>query len=182
MHLLPDHRTAWRDSGRLSPQMGNWIFGCDVCQEVCPWNEAGATQVSELNALAELLALDETEFRARFRKSAMKRTKRRGLLRNVAIALGNTGNPGAVPILEQSLRQESEPLIDRTWPGRSGGWAVSSRKKSSRQPARLSATPRWPPKSPTRFRRRHRREIPGWLLSCFQWSQSLRERGPRDER
>ena len=96
----------------LRPQMGNWIFGCDVCQEVCPWNEAGATQVSELQPyLPELLALDETEFRARFRKSAIKRTKRRGLLRNVAIALGNTGNPGAVPILEQSLRQESEPLI-----------------------------------------------------------------------
>ena len=163
--------------------MGNWIFGCDVCQEVCPWNEAGAKQVSELQPyLPELLALDEAEFRARFRKSAIKRTKRRGLLRDIAIALGNSGNPGAVPILEQSLRQENEPLIRFHVAWALGRLAVSSREKSSRQPARLSATPRWPPKSPTRFRRRHRRETPRWLLSCFQWSQSLRERGPRDER
>jgi len=96
----------------LRPQIGNWIFGCDICQEVCPWNEEGRLQVSELQPyLSDLLALDEAGFRARFRNSAIKRAKRRGLLRNVAVALGNTGNPDAVPILEQSLREEPEPLV-----------------------------------------------------------------------
>jgi epoxyqueuosine reductase len=96
----------------LRQQIGNWIFGCDVCQEVCPWNEEGRSQVSELQPyLPDLLALDEEGFRARFRKSAIKRNKRRGLLRNVAVALGNSGNRDAVPILERSLREESEPLV-----------------------------------------------------------------------
>ncbi len=96
----------------LRAQIGNWIFGCDICQEVCPWNEEGRSRVSELQPyLPDLLALDEAGFRARFRNSAIKRAKRRGLLRNVAVALGNTGNPDAVPILEQSLREETEPLV-----------------------------------------------------------------------
>lgn len=96
----------------LRPQVGNWIFGCDVCQEVCPWNEEGPAEFSELQPyLPDLLALDEEGFRARFRKSAIKRAKRRGLLRNVAIALGNTGNSDAIPHLEKSLRDESEALV-----------------------------------------------------------------------
>jgi epoxyqueuosine reductase len=96
----------------LRPHLGNWIFGCDICQEVCPWNEEGRVQVSALQPyLPELLMLDEEGFRARFRKSAVKRAKRRGLLRNVAVALGNTGNPDAVPVLEHALRNEPEPLV-----------------------------------------------------------------------
>jgi epoxyqueuosine reductase len=96
----------------LRPHLGNWIFGCDICQEVCPWNEASRTQPSELEPyLPDLLMLDEEGFRARFRKSAIKRAKRRGLLRNVAVALGNTGNPDAVPVLADALRREPEPLV-----------------------------------------------------------------------
>jgi epoxyqueuosine reductase len=96
----------------LRPQLGNWIFGCDICQEVCPWNEEGRVEVSELQPyLPDLLMLDDEGFRARFRKSALKRAKRRGLLRNVAVALGNTGNPDAVPVLEHALRHEPEPLV-----------------------------------------------------------------------
>jgi epoxyqueuosine reductase len=96
----------------LRPQMGNWIFGCDICQEVCPWNEEGTAQPSELQPyLPDLLMLDEAAFRERFRKSAIKRAKRRGLLRNVAVALGNTGNPEAVAVLAQVLRIEPEPLV-----------------------------------------------------------------------
>ena len=108
--------------------MGNWIFGCDICQEVCPWNEAGSSDASELQPyLPELLALDEEGFRARFRKSAVKRTKRRGLLRNVAVALGNTGNPDAVAPLADALRREREPLVRShvAWAlGRLGGDAA----------------------------------------------------------
>jgi epoxyqueuosine reductase len=96
----------------LRPHLGNWIFGCDICQEVCPWNEEGRVEAPELQPyLPDLLMLDEEGFRARFRKSAIKRTKRRGLLRNVAVALGNTGNPDAVAVLEYSLRNEHEPLV-----------------------------------------------------------------------
>ena len=60
--------------------------------------------------LTELMALDEAAFRARFKGSPIKRTKRRGLLRNVAVALGNWGSPEALPILEKA-RQDPEPLI-----------------------------------------------------------------------
>jgi epoxyqueuosine reductase len=96
----------------LRAQMGNWIFGCDICQEVCPWNEAGGAKASELEPyLPELLTLDEESFRTRFRYSAIKRTKRRGLLRNVAVALGNTRNPDAVAPLADALRREREPLV-----------------------------------------------------------------------
>jgi epoxyqueuosine reductase len=96
----------------LRSHLGNWIFGCDICQEVCPWNEPGRSHASELEPyLPDLLMLDDEGFRARFRKSAIKRAKRRGLLRNAAVALGNTGNPDAAGVLAQSLRVEPEPLV-----------------------------------------------------------------------
>jgi epoxyqueuosine reductase len=99
----------------LRPKMGNWIFGCDVCQDVCPWNKKFATPQAELikellPSLSELMTLDEAGFRVRFNRSAIRRTKRRGLLRNVAIALGNSGNPEAIPILQTALH-DPEPLI-----------------------------------------------------------------------
>src|SRR5262249_41365102 len=112
----------------LRPHLGNWIFGCDICQEVCPWNDEGGTQASELEPyLPDLMMLDEEEFRVRFRKSAIKRTKRRGLLRNVAVAMGNTGNPDAVVVLAEALRREHEPLVRShiAWAlGRLGGTAA----------------------------------------------------------
>jgi epoxyqueuosine reductase len=99
----------------LRARLGNWIFGCDVCQEVCPWN-GDAMRTANVNdeltpALIDLMQLDEDGFRRRYGKTAIKRTKRRGLLRNAAIALGNSGNPEAVPILVYSLENELEPLI-----------------------------------------------------------------------
>lgn len=99
----------------LRPKLGNWIFGCDVCQEVCPWNEKFARPRDELvemlfPSLPELLTLDDAAFRARFRASALWRTKRRGLLRNVAVALGNSGNPQAITPLSTALH-DPEPLV-----------------------------------------------------------------------
>ncbi|MSQ46934.1 MAG: tRNA epoxyqueuosine(34) reductase QueG [Deltaproteobacteria bacterium] len=109
----------------LRPKMGNWIFGCDVCQDVCPWNEklgrSRKDHVREdlvredlvdvlLPSLPELLMLDDAGFRARFRHSAILRPKRRGLLRNVAIALGNSGNPEAIAPLRSAL-SDPEPLV-----------------------------------------------------------------------
>jgi len=99
----------------MRPQLGNWIFGCDVCQEVCPWNDdhARAAPINEglMPALADLMALDDDGFRRRFARSAIKRTKRRGLLRNSAIVLGNSGNPAAIPILVRALDHDPEALI-----------------------------------------------------------------------
>ena len=97
----------------LRAKLGNWIFGCDICQEVCPWNEPfNETVAMELMpSMPELMMLDDAGFSRRFSKSAVKRAKRRGLLRNVAVALGNTANREAVPILARTMENEREPLI-----------------------------------------------------------------------
>ncbi len=97
----------------LRPKLGNWIFGCDVCQEVCPWNvSAGATSNDALMPfLPGLMALDDEGFRRRFGQSAVARTRRRGLLRNAAVVLGNSGNPDAIAILARTLAGEPEALV-----------------------------------------------------------------------
>ena len=110
-YLTIEHRGAI--SPALRPKLGNWIFGCDICQEVCPWNTKFA-QPQHIEALfpslPELMALDDEGFRRRYRKTALWRTKRRGLLRNVAVALGNSGNPRAIPPLHHALH-DPEALI-----------------------------------------------------------------------
>jgi epoxyqueuosine reductase len=98
----------------LRPKIGNWIFGCDICNDVCPWNDDHTSDhdVDDIMPrLPDLLALNEEQFGLRFTVSAVKRAKRRGLLRNVAVALGNTGNPDAVAPLTRAIQTESEPLI-----------------------------------------------------------------------
>src|SRR5437899_7416515 len=103
-YLTIEHRSAIPVA--LRPQLDNWVFGCDLCQEACPWNgdasdsDAGEALVPRLPALLEL---DAAGFRARFGRTAVARAKRRGLLRNVAVVLGNTGNPEAVPPLTGAL-------------------------------------------------------------------------------
>ena len=103
----------------LRAAIGDWLFGCDVCQEVCPWNsksrptdEPAFQPAANANpvALGELLRLDEQAFRRRFRGSPLWRAKRRGLLRNAAIVLGNQCDPAAVDVLSLSLADE-EPLV-----------------------------------------------------------------------
>ncbi len=100
-------------AGELADQIGEWVFGCDVCQEVCPWNrkaEPGREPALEpsgsFGALESLLELDREEFRARFRGSALTRTKRAGLLRNAAIVLANRGDRRALGVLERALGDE----------------------------------------------------------------------------
>ena len=97
--------------------MGNHIYGCDDCQVVCPWNSfAVKTDEESFRAqdgsfqLIELIRLNDEGFIKRFKKSPVKRTKRRGLLRNVAVALGNSGNLSAVGPLIDAL-SDHEPLI-----------------------------------------------------------------------
>ena len=103
----------------LRKPMGNRIFGCDDCQTVCPWNKKVKAPQNDflkpredtfLPELAKLLSLDDDGFRQMFRKSAIKRSKRAGLLRNVCIAMGNSGDVYFVPQLLAVL-QDNEPLI-----------------------------------------------------------------------
>src|SRR5215813_8008224 len=121
----------------LRAKIGNWVFGCDVCQEVCPWNDSSHDEAGAalLPHLPELLALDDAAFSRRFTGSAIKRSKRRGLLRNAAVVLGNTGNREAVPCLADALALEHEPLVRShcAWAlGRLGGRRAKSALECAR--------------------------------------------------
>ena len=101
----------------LRDAVGEWLFGCDVCQDVCPWNakarpsaEPAFRPSAPLERPEALLALTPDAFRARFRGSAMSRAKRAGLLRNAALVLGNRGDVGAVPALARAL-EDDEPSV-----------------------------------------------------------------------
>lgn len=109
---------GWMPSS-LRPLVGNHVFGCDICQEICPYNaKARATTEAAfmprvgLHApeLIPFLSLSEDEFRQRFRNSPILRAKRRGFLRNVAVALGNLRSTEALPALIHALDDE-EPLV-----------------------------------------------------------------------
>src|SRR5262245_674773 len=101
----------------LRPQMGNHIFGCDICQDVCPWNrkryftadsDLQPRPAQVLPRLAELAHMSREDFKQRFRGTALERTRRRGLLRNVCVAMGNSGNAAYIPLLESLLDDEEE--------------------------------------------------------------------------
>jgi len=105
----------------LRAGIGSWLFGCDICQEVCPWNhksETTSASAVDLVDPAELLGLSDEQFRKRFRGTAMMRPKRAGLLRNAALVLGNIGSAEALPALRQALG-DSEPMIREA-----AGWAI----------------------------------------------------------
>lgn len=116
----------------MRPLIGNWIFGCDICQEVCPWNRKAAPgsdprlaprDALKTPELIPLLELTPEEYRETFRRSPVKRARWEGLLRNVCVALGNSGDPAAVPALARALDHE-EPLVrgHAAWAlGRLGG-------------------------------------------------------------
>lgn len=100
--------------------MGDRIFGCDICQEVCPWNSEKFVQLTrepsftrkgaEAQRLVELMQMNEHEWDEFSRGSPIRRAKRSGFLRNVAVALGNVGDESAMQVLQKALVDE-EPLI-----------------------------------------------------------------------
>ncbi len=103
----------------LRAGIGDWLFGCDVCQDVCPWNQRAPVSITgEFNPrvnqnpidLVELFDLDDEAFRQRFRRTPLWRAKRRGLLRNAAIVLGNKRAERALPALVKGLN-DSESFV-----------------------------------------------------------------------
>jgi len=98
----------------LRPLMRDWVFGCDICQEVCPWNQRFASPADlsifapsrPVLDLVDVLGLDDVQFRSQFRETPLWRPRRSGLLRNAAVAVGNLGARGALPALEAACRDE----------------------------------------------------------------------------
>jgi epoxyqueuosine reductase len=124
-YLTIEHRGSIPEETR--PLISDWVFGCDVCQEVCPWNRRFAHPAREptfrpVNAtldLSKVLALDEDGFRSRFRDTPLWRARRAGLLRNAAVVLGNLGDSAARPALGHAL-SDPEPLVSGH-----AAWALS---------------------------------------------------------
>lgn len=119
----------------LRPAIGDRIYGCDDCLEVCPWNRfarEGRLLQSQVHddlrqpRLLELLSLDQAGFKQRFAGTPILRTKRRGLLRNVCVALGNVGDESCLPALEKAGR-DPEPLI-----AEHAAWAIEQIQRRCR--------------------------------------------------
>ena len=131
-YLTIEHKGAIPTELRAS--MGNWVFGCDICQEVCPVNRKakatgdpnfGRTDLSSIDLVA-LLDMTEEQFRHRFAGTPIMRAKRVGMQRNACVALGNSGDPSAVPGLTRALTT-APPLVraHAAWAlGRIGGAAA----------------------------------------------------------
>jgi epoxyqueuosine reductase len=120
--------------------LGDWLFGCDVCQEVCPWNRHAPVGEhfpgrEELMALdpAELLGLSEQAFRTRFAGTPFLRPGRAGMLRNAALVLGNTADVAALPVLERA-REDADPLVREA-----AAWAIEQIKRRVESATPLSA-------------------------------------------
>lgn len=117
-HWTIEHRGGVPESRREG--LGDWIFGCDVCQDVCPWNRTFARARADdafawredLRGLdpVEILGLDEASFRARFSGTALMRAKWEGMRRNACIVLGNRRDPAAIPALEAAL-EDPDPVV-----------------------------------------------------------------------
>ena len=108
----------------LRPGLGNRVFGCDICQEVCPWNEKFAPSAfdsaylpredlsgaSLIDLADRLLEMSEKRYQREFSDSPLSRPRRKGMLRNLCVALGNWGRAEAIPTLERAL-EDSQPLV-----------------------------------------------------------------------
>jgi epoxyqueuosine reductase len=120
----------------LRPDMQNHVFGCDICQDVCPWNNrtnrpAAITDKPEFQPrpalvnppLEKLATLNGDEFRELFHSSPIKRTKRSGIRRNAVVAMGNSGDPRFLPLLER-LQHDEDPVV-----AEHAGWALGQLRR-----------------------------------------------------
>lgn len=137
----------------LREPVGDLIYGCDICQDVCPWNERFARELPEGSPYVaraalgrrdprtiarELIAMSEEEFRAAFAGSPMKRAKLRGLKRNAAVVLGNIGAREELGLLERARDEEPEELVREH-----AAWAlerIRARAATREQPSSLGDT------------------------------------------
>jgi len=114
----------------LREKIGDWVFGCDICQMVCPWNrfapegDSAFADKEPPHSLTEELTLTPQTFNQRFKRTPIQRAKRRGYLRNVAVVLGNTGDMHALPVLRQNALNDKEPMIREH-----ANWAIEQIKK-----------------------------------------------------
>jgi len=128
-YLTIEHRGEIPEA--LRPAMGSWLFGCDVCQDVCPYNQAAGATAQAMAAflpadrwarteLVDLLDMDDESFRARFQGSPVKRARNEGLARNAAIVLGNRGGHVHLRVLDEArLHHPSEVVREAAeWAGR----------------------------------------------------------------
>ena len=123
----------------LRPLMGDWVFGCDECQEVCPYTNAASVDDDDVfrphstkNAfpsLRWLLTMSEDEFRETYRGTAVLRAKRAGLARNAAVALGNSGSTDDLAVLERAVCDHDQPLVRGH-----AAWAMARINASSARP------------------------------------------------
>jgi epoxyqueuosine reductase len=117
----------------LRDKMGNWVFGCDICQMVCPWNRFAVEgdlafgDQPPADSLTEELSMTTEEFNRRFKDTPVKRAKRRGYLRNVAVALGNTGDMHALPVLQTALKHEASLVREHA------RWAIEAISKRANE-------------------------------------------------
>ena len=134
----------------LRAPQGDWVFGCDICQEVCPWNrrsrrahppdpsglrsQLAPRRGSRGPSLRDLLELDEDGWRRETRGSALRRAKYRGLLRNALVAAGNSGDPALLPAVARHAESNDELIADHArWALRrlrEGGAAASPASRS----------------------------------------------------
>jgi epoxyqueuosine reductase len=132
-YLTIEKRGALPEDDNLRSGMGRHVFGCDICQDVCPWNrKAPATKAADLQPREELVnpALDwlaemsAEEFRNTFRGSPVRRAKRSGLRRNAVIAMGNSADRKFIPLLEKLAADEDEVVAE------SAVWAIRKLARS----------------------------------------------------
>ncbi len=126
----------------LRPKMGNWIFGCDVCQSVCPWNRFGVTTLEPklrlidvdraAPPLADVLALDDAGFMDRYGGSPLERAGRDRLVRNACVAAGNSGFAALAPLLRERLSDTSALVRAHA------GWALARLANGERAPIRAA--------------------------------------------
>ncbi len=140
-----EHRGALPEAAR--EMVGDWVFGCDLCQEACPWNRKAAPGADPDLALPPeragldlvgLLLLSREEYTERFRGSPMKRAKLSGLKRNAAVAMGNRGDSKYLPALETALADEDPVVRD------AAAWAlekIENRGREGASPARSAGRP-----------------------------------------